>query len=280
MKTKYKIIFLLLLWFAAFIPIYPSMFNTWINHSDNSHCILAPLFAGYFVFTKREQLKVAPLTNSGWGGFILILSMALYLLSFAGGIAVLSRVMIVSSLIGLILFNWGKEALKILIFPLVILFFMVPVPDSILGYFAFPLQLFATDLSTSLLQALSVPAYQEGNMVYFAKTQLEVAEACSGIRSIISFTMLSFIFAYFLDNIWWKRVVYVLSAIPLALFVNIIRITVTGVLADKYGVQVALGFLHEFSGVAIFIAGCLLLLVEYALMIMGKPSGKKVSGKQ
>ena len=87
MKTKYKIILLLLLWFAAFIPIYPSLFNTWINHSDNSQCLFAPLFAGYFVWQKREQLKVAPLANSDWGGLILILSMAFYLLSFAGGIS-------------------------------------------------------------------------------------------------------------------------------------------------------------------------------------------------
>ena len=90
---------------------------------------------------------------------------------------------------------------------------------------------------------MSIPAYQEGNMVYFASTQLEIAEACSGLRSIVSFTMLSFIFAYFLDKIWWKRVVYVLSAIPLALLVNIVRITGTGILANKYGAKMAMGFL-------------------------------------
>jgi exosortase len=275
MKTKFKIILLLLLWFVVFIPIYPSLFNPWINHSDNSHCILAPFFAAYFVYRKRKELEAAPLFNSLWGGLILILSLTLYLLSFAGGIAVLSRAMIVTSLIGLVLFTMGKEVFKILIFPLLILFFMVPVPDSILGYVSFPLQLFATDISTYFIQMLNVPAYQEGNMVYLANTQLEVAEACSGIRSIISFTMLSFIFAYFLDPIRWKRIVFVLSAIPLAIIVNIIRITITGVLADKYGPHVATGFLHEFSGVAIFITGCFLFLGEFALMIMGNQVGKK-----
>jgi exosortase len=270
MKTKYKIILLLILWFAAFIPVYPSLFHTWINHSDNSQCLFAPLFAAYFVFLKREQLKVAPMANSDWGGLILILSMAFYLLSFAGGIAVLARVTIVTSLIGLVLFTLGKEVFKILSFPLLILFFMVPVPDSILGLVSFPLQLFATNISTFLLQGLSVPAYQEGNMVYFAETQLEIAEACSGIRSIMSFTMISFIFAYFLDKSWWKRVVFIVSAIPLALLVNIIRITSTGVLANKYGAKVALGFLHEFSGIVMFLSGCILLLGEFFLLTRGK----------
>lgn len=266
-RQAYRMILLFLLWFAAFIPVYPALFKTWINHSDNSQGILAPLFSAYFVFVKRGQIKDAPLSNNNWGGIILTLSMAFYLLSFAGGIAVLSRLMIVSSLIGLVLFNWGKDVFIILIFPLLVLIFMVPIPDSLLSIFSFPLQLFATDVSTFLLQNLSIPAFQEGNMVYFADTQLEIAEACSGIRSIASFAMIGFVFSYFLDKIWWKRIVFFLSAIPLALLVNIVRITGTGVLANQYGAKVALGFLHEFSGIAMFLSGCVLFLVEYYLLI-------------
>jgi exosortase len=257
---------LLVLWLVAFIPVYPTMFQTWLNHSDNSHGILVPLVSGYFIWQKRKDLRFSELSNSNLGAVILAISMGVYLLSYAGAVAVVSRAMIVSSLIGLVLFTLGKAFFGLLAFPLLFLFFMVPVPDSILGLVAFPLQLFATKVSTFFLQILSIPAYREGNMLYFAQTQLEVAEACSGIRSIMSFGMLSFIFAYMMDKIWWKRIVLVLSTIPLALFANIVRVTGTGILANFYGSRVALGFLHEFSGLVVFAFGFVLLLLEYTIL--------------
>jgi exosortase len=143
---------------------------------------------------------------------------------------------------------------------------MIPVPDSVLNLVSFPLQLFATKISAAVIQALSIPAYREGNMLYFAKTQLEIAEACSGIRSIISFTMLSTIFAYLLDNGWTRRLILLASAIPLAIFANIVRVTGTGILAHFYGEKVARGFLHEFSGLAVFAFGFVLLSIEFFVL--------------
>lgn len=261
-----KFLILLGLWLVSFIPVYPSLVWTWLNHSDNSHGILVPLVSLYFVWQKRENFKSIKISNSNWGVVILVVSMGLYLLSYAGAVGVVSRAMIVSSLIGLVMFTLGKEFFSLLAFPLLYLFFMVPVPDSILGLVSLPLQLFATKVSTFIIQIFSIPAYREGNMLYFANTQLEVAEACSGIRSIMSFGMLSFIFAYMMDKIWWKRIVLVLSTIPLALFANIVRVTGTGILAHFYGSKVALGFLHEFSGLAIFAFGFVLLLLEFMLL--------------
>jgi exosortase len=272
-STGIKFLILLGLWFVAFIPVYPSMFQTWLNHSDNSHGILVPLVSGYFIWQKRKELRSSELSNSNWGAIILAMSMGIYVISYAGAVAVVSRAMIVSSLIGLVIFTLGNAFFAVLAFPLLFLFFMVPVPDSILGLVAFPLQLFATKVSTFFLQTFFIPAYREGNMLYFAQTQLEVAEACSGIRSIMSFGMLSFIFAYMMDKIWWKRIVLVLSTIPLALFANIVRVTGTGILANIYGSRVALGFLHEFSGLAVFGFGFVLLLGEYILLdkVSSKP---------
>ncbi len=264
--TSGKFLILLALWFVAFIPVYPHLVWTWFNHSDNSHGILVPLVSLYFIWQKREELRDAKISNSKWGIVILILSTGFYLLGYAGGVAVVSRSMIVSSLVGLILFTLGKEFLGLLAFPLLYLFFMVPVPDSILGLIALPLQLFVTKVSTFIIQLLSIPAYREGNMLYFAQTQLEVAEACSGIRSIMSFGMLSFIFAYMIDRMWWKRIFLILSTIPLAFCTNIVRVTGTGIMAHFYGSKVALGFLHEFSGLAVFGFGFFLLLSEYILL--------------
>jgi len=272
-RAGMKFFVLLALWLIAFIPVYPHLVWTWLNHSDNSHGILVPLVSLYFVWQKRKTLNSAKISNSNLGALILLGSMVFYLISYLGSIAVVSRAMIVSSLIGLVMFTLGKEIFSLLFFPLLYLFFMVPVPDTILGLVALPLQLFATKVSTFIIQLFSIPAYREGNMLYFAQTHLEIAEACSGIRSIMSFGMLSVIFAYMMDKIWWKRILLVLSTIPLALFANIVRVTGTGILAHFYGSKVALGFLHEFSGLAVFAFGFVLLLGEYLLL-------NKVSSKQ
>jgi exosortase len=272
-KTSVRFLILLVLSLAAFIPVYPMLVWTWLNHSDNSHGILVPLVSAYFIWQKKKELQLSEISNFNWGGVILAISMGLYLLSYAGGVAVVSRAMIVSSLVGLVMFTLGKEIFSLLAFPLLYLFFMVPVPDSILGLVALPLQLFATKVSTFLIHAVSIPAYREGNMLYFAQTHLEVAEACSGIRSIMSFGMLSFIFAYMMDRVWWKRIFIVLSTIPLALIANIVRVTGTGILAHFYGAKFALGFLHEFSGLVVFAFGFVLLLGEFILLnkVRGKP---------
>lgn len=272
-RTSVMFMVLLVLWLVAFIPVYPRLVWTWLNHSDNSHGLLVPFVSVYFIWQERAKFKEIKISHSNWGIIILIISMGFYLLSYAGGVAVVSRAMIVSSLIGLVLSALGKEVFGLLSFPLLYLFFMVPVPESILLLVAFPLQLFATKISTFIIQVFSIPAYREGNMLYFAQTHLEIAEACSGIRSIMSFGMLSFIFAYMMDKIWWKRIILVLSTIPLALFANIVRVTGTGILAHFYGSKVALGFLHEFSGLVVFAFGFVLLLGEFLLL-------NKVSGKQ
>lgn len=266
MNTKLKFSVLLILWAVAFFPVYPSLFHNWLHHSNNSHGILVPFISLFFIWQKRKELRDVKISNSNWGATILILSMALYLISYAGAVAVVSRAMIVFSLIGLLFFTLGTDFFKLLAFPLFFLLFMVPVPDSIVGPVALPLQLFATNISQFVIHTFSISVYQEGNMLYFASTQLEVAEACSGIRSIVSLTMLSVIFAYMSNKGWIRKAILLASAIPLALLANIVRVTGTGVLAHFFGDKVARGFLHEFSGLAVFAFGFALLFLEYSLL--------------
>ncbi|HPJ67659.1 MAG TPA: exosortase/archaeosortase family protein [Desulfobacteraceae bacterium] len=261
-----KSVSLFLLWFVLFIPVYPSLIYTWLNNSNDSHGILVPLISAYLVWQKRDDLQKTPVSVNGWGVVILCVSLIFYILSFAGAAAVVSRAMIVFSLIGLVIFNFGSAIFSLIKFPLFYLLFMIPVPVSIYGIVAFPLQLFATRVSELLLHLVSIPVYREGNMLYFAQTQLEVAEACSGLRSMTAFIMLSFLFAYMMKTRCWPRITIVLSAIPLALFANILRVTGTGILAHFYGSRVARGFLHEFSGLAVFAFGFVLLFVEYLLL--------------
>jgi len=266
MGTKSKLAILLSLWVVSFFPIYHDLIKTWLEHSNNSHGILVPLISAYLIWQKRHRLKKATFKSYKLGLTIFMVSMFLSILSYAGGVAVVARLMIVTSLVGLLLYNFGTSVISIIRFPLLFLFFMVPVPDTIYSMAALPLQIFATKVATFILKALSIPVFREGTMLYFVQTQLEVAEQCSGLRSMTSFIMLSFLFSYMMDDKLWKRVVIVLSAIPLAIFANTIRVTGTGILANYYGAKVARGFLHEFSGMAVFVFGFILLLLEYYLL--------------
>jgi exosortase A len=263
---KWKMAVLLLAWAVAFYPVLPAMVEAWLSHSDNSHALLVPLISLYFLWEKRAAMRRVPVQGSSPGLLLLVVSLAIYFVSYVGGIAFFARLMLVAALIGLLWSCLGTPMLRLLAFPLGFLFFMVPIPDTLLGMVSFPLQMAATRISAGLIQFCSIPVYREGNMLYFMQTQLEVAEACSGIRSIMSLTMLSVIFAYISSGNWWRKVVLILSAIPIAMLANILRVSGTGVLAHFFGDRVARGFLHDFSGVAVFLFGLALLFFVFSVL--------------
>lgn len=266
MTINAKIATLLTLWLIVFYPVYSELFDDLLRNSDNLHGLLVPLICLYLAWQSKDRLKAAEITRSNWGLFLLAASLVIYLLFYMGGIAVVVRLMIVASLAGLVLFNFGGQVFRILVCPILFLIFMVPIPDSIMGMVAFPLQLFATKVSAGIIQAFSIPTYREGNMLYFVQTQLEVAEACSGIRSIMALTMLSVVLVYLANEGIAQKIILLLSAIPVAIAANIVRISGTGILAHFYGDSVARGFLHEFSGIAVFIFGMATLLLEFAIL--------------
>jgi exosortase len=263
MTDRWKVFIVFALLAAVFYPVYPELWNTWMNHSNNSHGILVPVISLYFVWDRRSELKKSDISSSNWGLLVLVFSLVCYLLALIGGIAFVSRAMIVFTLVGLVLYLFGKKYFKILAFPLFFLIFMVPVPVSVIGLVSLPLQTFATKVSAGIIQTCSIPVLREGNMLYFVQTQLEVAEACSGIRSIVAITMLSTVFVYLSKGGLLQKIIILFSAIPVALLANILRVSGTGILAHFYGDQVARGFLHEFSGLAVFVFGMLILFLEY-----------------
>lgn len=265
-RDKLKLFSLLLIWAALFSPIVPEMVREWMGHSDNSHGFIVPLVTGYFIWDRREQLNSTTISTSWWGAVILFLSLALYVLSYAGGLAFPARVAMILGLFGLIWGMLGHEIIKVVSFPVLFLLFMIPVPYSLLNIVSGPLQLLATKISANLIGACSIPVFRDGNMLYFVSTQLEVAEACSGIRSIMSLSMLAFAFASLSHAGWKGKAILILSATPIAMVANIIRIAGTGILANFFGDKVARGFLHEFSGIVIFIFGLVVLSGIYTLI--------------
>jgi exosortase len=272
--NAWKLTAMLSVWVAAFYPIIPDMVTAWFKHSDNSHAVLVPLVALYFLWEKRAEISRIPSQGSNAGLILLILCLLFYILSFIGGIAFFCRLALVTSLIAIVWSCMGTAILRSLAFPLGFLFFMIPVPDTLLGMVSFPLQLVATKISAELIGYCTIPIYREGNMLFFINTQLEVAEACSGIRSIMSLTMISAIFAYISPGVIWCRVALVVAAIPIAFIANILRVTGTGILAHFFGDRVARGFLHDFSGLAVFLFGLIILFALYEVL---KKIGKKTN---
>jgi exosortase len=170
------------------------------------------------------------------------------------------------ALTGLVLYLCGWKILRALAFPLAFLLFMVPLPAIILNTITFPLQLLAAKLSTASLQLIGLPVFREGNIIFLPHTTLEIVEACSGIRSLVSLLALAVVFAYMTQRHTGKRWTLAVSAVPIALVANAFRIWGTGVLAFFYGTQVAEGFYHTFAGWLVFVVAFVLLLSEGCLL--------------
>ncbi len=266
---------LLLLWGSLFWPIIPELWDVWMIDSNNSHGVLIPAIAAFLIWQRRKEVPWANASPSLWGLGLLAGSLLIYLLSLRVHIAFSARLAMVWSLAGLIWWHLGGPLFRQLLFPLSFLGFMVPVPDAISGMIAFPLQLFATSTSAKMIRAIGIPVFEEGTMLYFAKTSLEVSEACSGIRSMLAYLTLGVLFTHLAGNTIGRvgKGFLLLSTLPLALLANILRITGTGVLATIFGGQMARGFLHEFSGLVVFAFGFLLFWGESLILKRWMPNG-------
>ena len=231
----------------------------WWQIPDFSHGFLVPIFAAYLVWTKRETLiatRIAP-TQSGiaviaFGLFVLILGVY-------GAELFLSRISLVILLAGLVLCFGGWQLLRELRFVLLVLLLAIPIPSIIFNEITLPLQILASKLASALLPLFGVPVLREGNVIELPAMKLEVAEACSGIRSLVSLFTLSIFYGYFLERSFTRRAVLALASIPIAIAANAVRILGTGLCVQYWDPDKAMGFFHEFSGWVMFLVslGCL-----------------------
>jgi exosortase len=155
---------------------------------------------------------------------------------------------------------------------------MIPIPAIIFNQVAFPLQLLASRFGEMALLASQIPVLREGNVIHLANTSLEVAEACSGIRSLISLLTLGIVYGYFTDSRLWVRIALALGTIPIAIAANGIRVAGTGVAAHYYGAEAAQGFFHSFSGWIIFIAAFIMMFILYRVIAWAAPEKRQQEG--
>ena len=245
--------------FLTYWNVLVELVRAWSTDDNYSHGFFIVPLAAYFAWERRHALAAAPIRSS-WTGLLLVaVSLLLLVAGLLGAELFLSRVSVIGVLAGTILFLFGWRVLRLLMFPLAFLLLMVPLPAIIFNKIAFPLQLLASNVGESTINALDIPILREGNVLILANATLEVAEACSGIRSLVSLFTLGIVFGYFVDPRPWVRVVIALSAVPVAIVANGLRVASAGVAAHNYGNAGVEGIFHSFSGWVVFIVAFLMM---------------------
>jgi len=271
MRSEYRVYGLIGLVLAAQVvwlywPVLKALAVQWYDDPDYSHGFLVPLISAYFVWERREKLLALPVVPSLWGIGVLGFGLIMLLIGSVGVELYTQRTSLIMVLAGLVLLVLGREFLRVLVFPFVFLLFMVPLPAIVVNAVSFPLQMFAAKTAAFCLFNLGIPVLREGNVIMLASTTLEVAEACSGIRSLQALLALGTVYAYFTQTVMWKRWALVLLSIPIAIAANAFRVSGTGVLAHYFGIEAAEGFYHTFSGWLIFVVAFALLLACGAVL--------------
>jgi exosortase len=240
--------------------------SDWWTDDNYSHGFLIVPIAAYFAWERRERFWKQPAQPNILGLVLVFGSIGVLLVGLLGSELFLTRISILGTIVGTLLFLFGWARLRVLAFPLAFLLLMIPIPAIIFNQITFPLQLLASQAGEATLGAVGIPVLREGNILILAHTTLEVAEACSGIRSLVSLLALAIVFGYFADQRPWVRTLIALSSIPVAIVTNGARVAGTGIAAHHFGAAAAEGFFHEFSGWLVFVAAFgLLLAVQFAI---------------
>jgi len=263
---------------AAFAFLYrgviAKLVYDWTYDGNFSHGFLIVPIAAYLVWERRRKLAATPIEPTVVGLVLLVGSIATLAAGILGAELFLSRVSMIGVIGGAVLFTMGWRFLRVLMFPLAFLLLMIPIPAIVFNQISFPLQLLASKVAQYTLSMAHIPVLREGNIIVLANTSLEVAEACSGIRSLISLVTLAIVYGYFADPRPWARVVLTLAAVPVAVVSNAARVAGTGVAAHYYGPEVAEGFFHTFSGWMLFLVAFVMLFAIQKLMGGATPASR------
>jgi exosortase len=257
--------------------------HDWWDDENYSHGLLIPFIIGYILWIERGRMRRTPVRPRLWWGVAAVVCALLALWAgTAGAELFMQRMSLVLMLAGIVVYFWGFHLLRFALVPLALLVLAIPIPTIIFNKIAFPLQLFASRCAVWAMRLFDIPVLRQGNVIELmplnstTPKRLEVVEACSGIRSLMTLVTLAVVFAYFTHPKskgeggggalrvlksygFWRSLILVVSAVPIAILTNALRVSGTGVLAHYYGTRVADGFFHSFSGWVVYIAAFLLL---------------------
>ncbi len=264
---------------AGFILVFfktiAGLVSNWSIDPNFSHGFLIPAIALYMVWYNKDRLKQIPWQPSGLGLAVIVFGLLIHVAATIGAELFLMRFSMVITLSGIIIYLFGISTFRAVLIPVAYLILMIPIPAILWNQVAFPLQLLAAKLSAQMIAVIGIPVFREGNILHLAPTSLEVVDACSGLRSLTSLLALTGIAAYLAPVSVVKKWVLFFSAVPIAVAVNVVRLTVTAAMAVWISPETAHGFLHDISGLIIF--GAALVLV-YLVFIVELKLEKKQTG--
>jgi exosortase len=281
--------------------------HDWWADENYSHGLLIPFVIGYILWMEAPRLRRAPQRASLiWGASLIAFALFALWAGTVGAELFVQRMSLVVMLTGIVIYFWGFRVLQLVLVPLVLLVLAIPIPTIIFNKIAFPLQLFASRCAVWAMRLLDIPVLRQGNVIELMPRgaretrKLEVVEACSGIRSLMTLVTLAVVFAYFTHpksdrpngesggggflSAWkrysfWRSALIIASAVPIAILTNAMRVSGTGVLAHYYGTEVADGFFHSFSGWVIYIVAFVLLFAVGWLLDRIGSIGSKGGGR-
>jgi exosortase len=234
-----------------------------------------PAVAAYVFWQRKNEILSRKYTGNVLG-LLLVIGGGLMLVAGTLGVEYfVTRVGMVLCIWGVVLTLGGLALLKELLFPLSLLFFMIPLPTVIYMKITFPLQLLASSVAETVLNAIGIPVFREGNVLDLPSQKLSVVEACSGIRSLLSLSFLSLVYGYFFDSKAWMRWALLAATIPIAITANAFRVTLTGVFSEQ-NPELAQGIFHSLEGWVIFMIALALLVIPHQVInrVFGVIHGK------
>jgi exosortase len=251
---------------VCYAPVLNRLISQWYDDPDMGHGFFVPLIAGYIAWQSKDKVANLAAKPNWWGALIMVWAALQLYIATLGAELFLARTSLVISIIGAVLLIGGTKYVRVFAFPLFLLFFMVPIPTVIYNALTFPLQMRASETAEWAIGMLGIPIIREGNVLELASQKLNVVEACSGIRSLLTLTFLSLVYGYFAERRTWIRVVLFFATIPIAILANAGRVTITGVVSEIRA-DLAEGLFHEMEGWVIFmIAFAILVILHQAIV--------------
>jgi exosortase len=269
-RTVSSINWTALAWFGGLLllcyaPILYRMGVQWANDENMGHGFFVPLVAGFVAWQRREQLLSTPRQPNNWGLALIGWAALQELAATLGAELFTARLAFVIALFGVVLYVGGKPWVKILLFPLLLLLFMIPIPQILYARLTLSLQMIASALGEWLIELMGIPVIREGNLLRLPSQTLDVAEACSGIRSLLSLGFLSLVYGYFADKRVWMRWALLIATVPIAIAANGIRVGLTGLMSE-IDTKLAQGLYHEMEGYVVFVVALVALLMTHRIL--------------
>ncbi len=258
----------------CYAPILYRMGVQWATDENMDHGFFVPVVAGFIVWQRRGQLLATPVRPNGWGLVLVIWGALQAMIATLGAELFTARIAFLIALFGVVLYVGGKEWVKALLFPLLLLLFMIPIPAIIYAALTLKLQMLASALGETMIGWMGIPVLRAGNTLQLPSQTLDIAEACSGIRSLLSLAFLSLVYAYLTDRRVWMRWALLVATVPIAIAANGIRVAVTGLLSE-INTKLAQGAYHEGEGYIVFLVAMIALVATHRLLSFGAKKFQK-----